>query len=125
VPILRCSQNNPASATRAATPTASALLAGPSLEGDARPPRTGWCSWARGELLVAHQRSAARPAETLQGVCLRGMSVTKHIYPSFQQNSLDRMVGRRNMNLPRLCDMRNAFDLTKHVYCFGRIDGTG
>jgi hypothetical protein len=45
VPILRCSQERPASAARAATPTASALPAGPSLEGHARAIRTGLCSW--------------------------------------------------------------------------------
>jgi hypothetical protein len=45
VPILRCSQDRPASAARTATPTASALLTGPSLAGHARPAWTGLCSW--------------------------------------------------------------------------------
>jgi hypothetical protein len=44
VPILRCSQERPASAARTATPTASVLLTGPSLAGHARAAGTGRCS---------------------------------------------------------------------------------
>src|SRR5919202_2514895 len=43
-PILRHTQDRLASATRAATPTASALPAGPIFIGHGEPAVTGWCS---------------------------------------------------------------------------------